>query len=214
MSPTPDVGAITRRTLEAYERRARSYWEGTKDHDVSPNRAALLRHIRGQPPFRVLDFGCGPGRDLAAFRALGHEPVGLEGSPTLAQMARELSDCPVWEQDFIALDLPQGYFHGVFANASLFHVPRAALPRVLRELRATLEPDGVLFSSNPRGDDQEGWNGERYGCFYAEETWCRLLTDAHFLELERYFRPADRPRAEQPWFATVWRAVARPAGAP
>ena len=146
-----DLALITAKTLEHYNERAAEFWEGTRDHDVKQNIEALLRHIRGAPPLRILDFGCGPGRDLAAFRALGHEPIGLEGSPPLAAMAREHSGCEVWEQDFLALKLPAGRFDGIFANASLFHVPRQELPRVLGELRAALKPDGVLFTSNPAG---------------------------------------------------------------
>lgn len=210
MNRKPDLAAITRRTIEAYERRAHSFWEDTKDHDVSQNRDALLRHMTGAPPFSILDLGCGPGRDLAWFRAEGHEAIGLEGSAAMAQMARDFSGCTVWEQDFIALDLPSARFDGVFANAALFHVPRQALPGVLSQLKASLKPGGVLFCSNPRGQDQEAWNGERYGCFYAEETWCRLAEAAGFALLERYHRPAGLPRAEQPWFATVWRGTAEP----
>jgi SAM-dependent methyltransferase len=146
-----DLALITARTLEHYNERAADFWEGTRDHDVKQNIEALLRHIRRAPPLRVLDFGCGPGRDLAAFRALGHEPIGLEGSAALAAMAREHSGCEVWEQDFLALELPAGRFDGIFANASLFHVPCQELPRVLSELHATLKPDGVLFTSNPGG---------------------------------------------------------------
>ena len=83
-----ELAVITAKTLEHYSQRAVEFWEGTRDHDVQQNVDALLRHLRGSPPLRILDFGCGPGRDLATFRALGHEPIGLEGSAPLAAMAR------------------------------------------------------------------------------------------------------------------------------
>lgn len=194
-------------TLGHYHERAADFWEGTRDHDVSQNIAALLRHVRGSPPLRILDLGCGPGRDLAAFRALGHEPVGLEGAPALAAMARVHGACEVWEQDFLALDLPAGRFDGIFANASLFHVPRQELPRVLRELHATLKPGGVLCASNPRGNNEEGWQGARYGVYHDLEGWRGFLTAAGFTELEHYYRPAGLPREQQPWLASVWRKV-------
>src|SRR5258706_113461 len=95
--------------------------------------AALLKHIEGAPPFTILDFGCGPGRDLTAFSERGHVAIGLEGSESLAAMARVNSGGEVWEQDFMQLDLPAGRFDGVFANAALFHVPGQELPRVLKE---------------------------------------------------------------------------------
>src|SRR3954468_9477195 len=146
MSPrAQDWSLITAKTLEHYNERAREFWEGTRDHDVRQNIDALLRHVRGVPPLCILDFGCGPGRDLAAFRSLGHEAIGLEGAPALAAMAREHSGCEVWEQDFLALALPAASFDGIFANASLFHVPGRELPRVLGELHAALKPQGVLF---------------------------------------------------------------------
>jgi SAM-dependent methyltransferase len=103
------------------------------------------------------------------------------------------------------LDLPPGHFDGVFANAALFHVPSQELPRVLRELAATLKPAGVLFSSNPRGENQEGWSGGRYGVFYDLERWRELVTAAGFTEITHYYRPPGRPRAQQPWLASLWR---------
>jgi len=196
---------ISRRTLEHYDSRADDFWQGTRDHDVSQNMAALLKHIEGAPPFTILDFGCGPGRDLKAFSDFGHVAVGLEGSARFAAMAREYSGCEVLEQDFLALDLPVARFDGVFANASLFHVPGLELPRVLRELHASLKPGGVLFSSNPRGANEEGWNRGRYGAYHDLEAWRRYLTAAHFAELEHYYRPPGLPREQQPWLASVWR---------
>lgn len=200
-----DLQQVAARTLAHYEQHAQSYWEGTRDHDVSQNIAALLKHMAGPPPFDLLDFGCGPGRDLRTFKALGHRAVGLEGAPSVAAMARAHSGCEVLEQSFLQLDLPAECFDGVFANAVLFHVPREVLPQVLRQLHACLRPGGVLFSSNPRGDGQEGWNGERYGVFHDWPSWRSLVTAAGFDELEHFYRPAGLPIEQQPWLASVWR---------
>ncbi|MBK7972853.1 MAG: class I SAM-dependent methyltransferase [Deltaproteobacteria bacterium] len=201
------LARISGSTLGHYEESAESFWHGTRDHDVTQNIDALLRHIHGEPPFAILDLGCGPGRDLIALSALGHAPVGLDGCAAFVEMARRHSGCEVWHQDFLDLALPAGRFHGVFANASLFHVPAQELPRVLRQLRACLAPTGVLFASNPRGHDQEGFQDRRYGAYLAEDTWRGHCLEAGFVELESYHRPAGRPRSQQPWFASVWRRV-------
>jgi SAM-dependent methyltransferase len=200
-----DLRRIAERTLAHYDERAEAFWAGTRDHDVSQNINALLQHIEASPPFELLDFGCGPGRDLVAFKALGHHATGLEGSAQLAEMARAYSGCPVLEQNFLDLVLPAGQFDGVFANAALFHVPTQELPRVLLKLHRTLKPGGVLFSSNPRGDGQEGWNGGRYGAFHDWEAWRGFMTAAGFVELAHFYRPNGLPREQQPWLASVWR---------
>jgi SAM-dependent methyltransferase len=208
---TPEELTETSRvTLGHYNEHAESFWRGTKDHDVSQNRAALLEHLRGlMPPYRILDFGCGPGRDLKYFKDLGHEAIGLEGAENFVEHARSYSGCQVWQQDFLNLTLPPQYFDGIFANASLFHVPSQELPRVLEELWMALKNDGVLFSSNPRGENQEGWSGERYGVYYDWQRWNELLSAAGLGEITHYYRPPGVPRKEQPWLASVWRKSRR-----
>jgi len=124
------------RTLEHYESNAVVFREQTIDHDVSQNVRALLGSIEGTAPFKILDFGCGPGRDLNTFRDLGHQPTGLDGCESFVEMSRASTGVDVWHQDFLSLSLPSDYFDGIFANASLFHIPSLALPRVLGELRA------------------------------------------------------------------------------
>ena len=196
---------IARRTLAHYDGTAREFFAGTIDHDVSQNVQALLGAIEAPPPWTLLDLGCGPGRDLKTFSTLGHRAIGLDGSGEFAAMAREYSGCDVWHQDFLHLDLLPGFFDGVFANASLFHVPSAALPGVLVNLYATLKPGGVLFSSNPRGHNEEGWNGPRYGSYHDYPGWERFLVAAGFIPLHHYYRPPGLPREQQPWLASVWR---------
>lgn len=200
-----DLEKLVERMLEHYDQGAVEFWEGTRDHNVSQNISALLQHIEGEPPFTILDFGCGPGRDLKVFAELGHIAVGLEGAVRFAAMARAYSECEVWQQDFLKLRLPDHHFDGVFANAALFHVPSQELPRVLLELRATLRPGGVLFSSNPHGHNEEGWHRGRYGAYHDLDTWRRYMSAAGFVELGHYYRPAGLPREQQPWLASVWR---------
>jgi SAM-dependent methyltransferase len=199
------AGATATRTLAYYESRAEAFRAGTRDHDVSQNIAALLRHMEGPPPYTILDFGCGPGRDLRTLAALGHTVIGLDGSAAFVAMARADTGCDVWQQDFLALELPSNRFDGIFANASLFHVPSQELPRVLRQLHVALKPASVLFSSNPRGQNDEGWNGERYGVYHDLDSWRRYLSDAGFTEIEHYYRPTGLPLEQQPWLASVWR---------
>ncbi len=200
-----DLERIAATTLAHYNQRAEDFWAGTRDHDVSQNIAALLQSIEAAPPFTILDFGCGPGRDLQRFKQLGHHPIGLEGAAQLAEMARAHSGCEVLQQNFLALDLPPSRFDGVFANAALFHVPTQELPRVLCELNATLKPGGVLFSSNPRGNGEEGYSGARYSAFHDLATWRSHMSAAGFIELHHYYRPTGLPREQQPWLASVWR---------
>jgi SAM-dependent methyltransferase len=204
-----EPGATTRDTLANYERVADAFWAATRDHDVSQNIEALLSHIETDAPCTLLDFGCGPGRDLKRFAAMGHRAIGLDGAGAFVERARAFSGCTVWQQDFLALDLPDAHFDGVFANASLFHVPTEALPRVLRQLHATLKAGGVLFSSNPRGKNEEGWHNGRYGVYHDLAAWRRYCIDAGFVELAHYYRPAGLPRERQPWLATVWRKPRR-----
>lgn len=199
------MGHISDVTLEHYNQRAAAFWEGTRTHDVSQNVAALLKYLGADAPSTILDLGCGPGRDLKTFAELGHTAVGLDGSTEFAQMARDYAKCEVWQQDFLQLDLPAQYFDGVYANASLFHVPSQELPRILLQLHASLKAGGVLFTSNPRGKNQEGWNAGRYGAYHELDAWRQFMTTAGFVELEHYYRPPGLPREQQPWLASVWR---------
>ena len=156
----------SRRTVGHYEERAEAFWEGTRDHDVSQNIDALLSCLPGDGMGkRVLDLGCGPGRDLEALTKRGVLATGLDGCESFCVMARSHSGCKILHQDFLALDLPAEGFDGIFANASLFHVPTVHLKGVLDALFSALGPGGVLFSSNPRGHYDSGANaGANYCC--------------------------------------------------
>ncbi|MDG2411000.1 MAG: class I SAM-dependent methyltransferase [Halioglobus sp.] len=193
-------------TLGHYSDNAESFWQGTRDHDVSQNYAALLNCFPKPQSLDILDLGCGPGRDLVYFQSMGHRPVGLDGSAAFCAMARANAGCKVLHQQFLSLSLPDSTFNAVFANASLFHVPRQALPNVFRQLHTTLIAGGILFISNPRGNG-EGWQGERFGNFMEYDTTKDYLEAAGFTLLRHYYRPEGLPRDAQPWLATVSQKV-------
>ena len=86
--------------------------------------------------------------------------------------------------NFINLDLPQFEYDGIFANATLFHVPRQEINRVMLELHETLKERGVLFCSNPRGNNQESFSGERYGFYYTWNTWKEICLNTGFEEIK------------------------------
>ena len=205
MKNSQELQRLSEITIGHYDRVADDYWYGTRNHDVSQNYEAFLDAIEGKPPFDILDLGCGPGRDLQYFNSMGHAVMGLDGSEALVSLARLNSGCEVLQQNFLAMNLPECRFDGVFANASLFHVPSQELPRILLEVSTTLKSRGVLFCSNPRGNNEEGLEGSRYSCFFDLDTWRDYVIDAGFVEVQHYFRPTGLPRHRQPWLATVWR---------
>lgn len=117
-------------------------------------------------------------------------------------MRVEIGLCEILHQKFLSLELPLHAFDGIFANASLFHVPSQELPRVLDDLNTTLRPGGILFLSNPRGNG-EGWSGQRYGHYMQVDTSKLFLEDAGFEMVDYYYRPPGKPIDEQPWLAIV-----------
>ena len=199
---TEELDEIETLTLSHYDQNAEAFWDGTKGHDVKRNYEAFLAPFPEDKKLDILDLGCGPGRDVNYFQSLGHRPVGLDGSEVFCSMARRYTGCQILHQKFLSLELPRHAFDGIFANASLFHVPSQELPRVLYDLHSALRPGGVLFLSNPRGND-EGWSGQRYGHYMQLDTSKLFLEEAGFKIIDYYYRPLGKPHHEQPWLAIV-----------
>ena len=197
-----DLEEIEKFTIGHYENNAESFRVGTKDHDVSQNIAAFLCALPKDKKLDILDFGCGPGRDVNVFKKMGHRPTGLDGSKEFCKIAFQQSSCPTLNQQFLSLDLKDNSLDGVFANASLFHVPSQELPRVLGELHCALRKGGILFSSNPRGN-AEGWQGQRYGHFMELEASEFYLKQSGFKIIDHFYRPSGKPLDQQPWLAIV-----------
>ena len=122
---TAGLRAASEATIADYAARAEAYALGSLDHDVSQNIDALLRPLKDRPaPLDILDLCCAGGRDLVAFKKLGHRPIGLDGVSAFCEMAAARSGCEVWQQDLQQLDLPAERFDGI--------CQRLPLPRAIR----------------------------------------------------------------------------------
>lgn len=192
-------------TIAEYQATAASFRAGTWEHDVSQNRTALVAAMPKNPG-RILDLGCGPGRDLVAFKNQGHTVIGLDATPAFVEMAKEVSGCEVWQQSFFNLNLPSNHFDGIFANASLLHVPRAKMVPVLQDLYHALVPGGALVISICRGDS-EGYvpraTGYRFVSGWEYETLAPCVEAAGLSILHHYYRPPDLPQAMRSWLVIV-----------
>jgi SAM-dependent methyltransferase len=192
-------------TIAEYELTAEQYRFGTLDHDVSQNRDALIKAIPKNPG-KILDLGCGPGRDLLAFKKAGHTVIGLDATTAFVEMAKEYSGCEVWNQSFFNLNIPPQTFDGIFANASLIHVPRSLMIKVLQDLHTSLVDKGAILMSMCRGNG-EGYSvrstGYRYVAGWEYETLAPCLKSAGFQIIEHYYRPSGLPCESQNWLVVV-----------
>ncbi|MFT7531122.1 MAG: SAM-dependent methyltransferase [Gammaproteobacteria bacterium] len=198
----PDLEKIESLTIGHYDNNASAFFAGTIDHDVSQNYSKFFASLDSSRRLNILDFGCGPGRDLKYFSELGHNVTGLDGSLKFCEIARQYSGCNVLHQSFLKLTLPPQTFDGIFANASLFHIPAAKLISVLATLHEALQAKGILFMSNPRGNS-EGWSGQRYGNYMELNDIQQYLAVSGFTILDFYYRPSGVPIEQQPWLAVV-----------
>ena len=204
--PPRRARADRRATLGHYDASAEAFWDGTRDHDVRQNIAALLRHLEGAGPFAILDLGCGPGRDLATFRDLGHEAIGVDGAARFVEMARAHSGCEVWQQNLLALALPAGPLrrHLRQRRAAARARERAGAGAGRAAHGAAAARRAVqLDPARPGRGRLEQRPLQRLS--RAREPGSATAPTAGFVELEHYYRPEGRPREQQPWLASVWR---------
>jgi SAM-dependent methyltransferase/GNAT superfamily N-acetyltransferase len=198
--PQPD------RTVATYETIAENYL--ARQTDGPWQREALDRFSAAlPPPARLLEVGCGPGRDASMLRAAGYAVLALDRTWAMLRLA-ESSGAPRLQADSRALPLRDGSVDGVWANASLLHLPRTELVIALVEIRRLLRPGGAFYSSFKRGHGQRESSDGRWFAFYQPDEAARLLAGAGLNVAEQWERDDDRPGHER-WIMSIARADGR-----
>ncbi|MCA9969997.1 MAG: class I SAM-dependent methyltransferase [Anaerolineales bacterium] len=186
-------------TQSAYTRIAAAYAAATADR--GPVARQMRRFCAWLPPGGlVLDAGCGPGYDSLALAQGGLRPVGVDLSWQMLHAGRQLGHAtPLMQADFRHLPLAAETAVGIWACASLLHVPRALLPAVLREFGRVLQPDGLLYLSVKLGAD-ESWAETAYGqparrffVYWQPAALDPLLAAAGFRRVDGWQEPTADP---------------------
>jgi SAM-dependent methyltransferase len=193
------------KTLDYYNRTAREFIRGTVDADLSALHRRFLNHLPEHG--HILDLGCGSGRDAKAFLDLGYQVTAMDGSEACCRLAAETIGQEVLCQTFDQLDFDQ-VFDGIWACASLLHVPYAQLSGIFEKIAAALKPGGVFYASFKYGD----FEGERNGRYFTdldEERLKALLEPLEGLTVIETFITGDvrEDRGEEKWLNVMaWKA--------
>lgn len=158
-------------TLQYYQQNADAFVEGTVSADMNDARTRFLKLLPLQA--YILDFGCGSGRDTKAFLEQGYRVVAVDGSAELCRMASELTGISVKQMLFEDLSETELY-DGIWACASILHLPRKELMDVLKKISDALKIGGILYTSFKYGDF-EGIRSGRYFIDFTEGSFGELM---------------------------------------
>lgn len=186
--------------IEYYNMYADDFFEGSVDADMSEWRNRFIKYLPDGG--RVLDAGCGSGRDSKAFIMQGYSVVAMDASREMCKRASELLGQEVWQMRFDEMSFDDE-FDGVWACASLLHVPISEMADVLKKIKHGLRPEGIFYASFKYGEG-ETVKDVRSFTNYTLESVCELLTGAGFRVLECDISYDVRPgREEEKWVNVI-----------
>ena len=183
-------------TLQFYETNAEQFAQDTLNVDMSALYERFLAELA--PSSRILDAGCGAGRDTAAFLKLGYQVEAFDASAKLVEIAKGVSGIAVQHSTFLNFNSTQP-FAGIWACASLLHVPAISMSATLQHLAQQLQPDGVIYVSFKYGEDDLERNGRLFtNC--TEQRLQDFLEGTNLSIKDTWLTNDQRPeRADEQW---------------
>ena len=191
-------------SVDYYQKNAKKYFEQTLNVKLEKVRNRFLAYV---PSYgKILDAGCGSGRDARAFQQAGYEVKAFDASPALAQKAENILGQPV---EILRLQeiAFQDEFDGIWACASLLHVPLDELPDVFRRLHRALKNKGVLYASFKYGSGSICKQGRQFTNMNEKDFASQIDKLGRFSKLDYWVSEDCRPdRTNESWFNILLRA--------
>ena len=193
------------KTIEYYNQNADMFAQGTRlvDFSVVQERFSKMLPVGS----RILDFGCGSGRDTKYFLEKGYRVEATDGSSELCKLASDFAGIEVKEMLFQDLDA-RGKYEGIWACSSILHLSKKELLPVIRKMCDALKDNGVIYTSFKYGDFEGERNG-RYFTDFTEDTFCEFMKEIPELTIEEEWITSDvRPgRGEEKWLNLILRKI-------
>ena len=186
--------------IEYYNQNADAFYDSSVEADMSEWQNRFLRHIPAGG--RILDAGCGSGRDSKAFIKQGFSVVAFDASREMCKRASELLGQEVWQMRFEEMSFDDE-FDGVWACASLLHVGNNDLSDIFKKIHNALKEDGILYASFKYGDGKKE-RGERSFIDFTEESIKPILLMSGFEIVDSGISSDIRPgRENENWTNVV-----------
>lgn len=200
----PEV-IMVNKTLNYYNQNADSFIEGTVSVNFKEVQDKFLQMLSGK---KILDFGCGSGRDTMYFLKSGFDVTATDGSEELCKYASEYTGIQVKQMLFQDLD-EVDYYDGIWACSSILHLSKNELRIVMNKMSRALKSDGIIYTSFKYGN----FEGERNGRFFTDFTideFTDFVKDVKEMAIEEYWITGDvRPgRGDERWLNLILRKIA------
>lgn len=189
------------KTLNYYNENAQSFASGTVSVEFTEMQDRFLEKL--DPGAYILDFGCGAGRDTKYFLSQGYRVDAMDGSEQLCRIASDHTGIKVRQMLFQELEANEKY-DGIWACASILHLPKKKLKEVLKKMLTALKTDGWIYTSFKYGEYEGNRNG-RYFTDFTIDTFTDFVQGIHNMRIEEYWITGDvRPgRGEEKWLNLI-----------
>jgi cyclopropane fatty-acyl-phospholipid synthase-like methyltransferase len=188
-------------TIEYYDRHHAKFLKGTMDVDMSALCQVFLKHIpKGG---RILDLGCGSGRDTKYFVGRGYQVVALDASHEMVNATRSVADTEVHQIRFDEISF-DAEFDGIWACASLLHVTKSALPELLKKCFKALRADGTMYVSFKHGDSERMVDGRLFTDLNQKSLAATISDVGVVVSVAAWITKDARPeRATEEWLNAI-----------